>query len=261
MIPTSDILPNPDQPRKEFSFESLLELSQSISENGILNPITITFQNDRPVLVAGERRLRAAKIAGIQEIPCIISHADNLHIAILSLIENLQREEMNCFEEAEAINRLIQIYGLTQEEAANKLGCTQPTVANRLRLLRLSPEERKIILSSGLSERHARALLRIEDKVIRVKVINRIVKEKLNVAQTERVIEEILQCKEKRKKPVPLIRDVRLFINTVNHAVDTMRRSGIEASTKKSETEEYIEYYVRIPKNTTIKSIHEKIPS
>lgn len=261
MIPTADILPNPEQPRREFSFEGLLELAQSISENGLLNPVTITFQEDKPVLIAGERRLRAAKIAGIKELPCIVSQADDLHIALLSLIENLQRENINCFEEAEGIQRLIKVYGLTQEEAANKLGCTQPTIANRLRLLRLSEEERNCIIASGLTERHARTLLRIDNQDMRLIALDHIIKEKLNVTQSERLIEDMIQGKEKRKRPVPLIRDVRLFINTVNHAVDTMRRSGIEASAEKTETDEYIEYYVRIPKGTSVKNMHEKIPS
>ena len=125
LIPTGDIQPNPDQPRKEFSYEKLLELAQSINENGLIHPLTIRFQQDKPVLVAGERRLRAAKIAGIREIPCIAVEGEGDRSALLALIENLQREDMNCFEEAEGIRRLIAVYGLTQEEAANRLGCSQ----------------------------------------------------------------------------------------------------------------------------------------
>ena len=251
MIPTGEILQNPDQPRREFSYEKLIELAQSIGENGMLHPITVTFNEDKPVLIAGERRLRAAKIAGLREVPCLVVEADGPRAALLALIENLQREDMNCFEEAKGIKKLIEVYGLTQEEAAHQLGCAQSTVANRLRILRLTEEERGIIISEGLTERHARALLRLEGEQ-RKAALMRIVRRGLNVEQSERLIEEMLEeakPKEKRRRPTPLVRDVRLFLNTVNNAIDTMRRSGIEASAEKIETEEYIEYLVRIPKN------------
>jgi ParB family chromosome partitioning protein len=250
-IPVNDIQPNPDQPRREFSYEKLLELAQSIDENGLLHPITVTFNEDKPVLVAGERRLRAAKIAGLKEIPCIVVEVSGSRAALLTLIENLQRENMNCFEEAEGIKRLITTYGLTQEEAAHQLGCAQSTIANRLRILRLSQEERDIIIREGLTERHARALLRLDEQQ-RKSALMRIIKNNLNVAQTERLVDEVLgtsKPKEKRRNTMPLIRDVRLFLNTVNNAIDTMRRSGIDASAEKVETDEYIEYFVRIPKN------------
>ena len=256
MIPTNDICPNPEQPRREFSYERLLELAQSIDENGLLHPITVTFIGDKPMLVAGERRLRAAKIAGLREIPCIEVEADGSRAALLTLIENLQREDMNCFEEAEGIRRLISVHGFTQEEAAHRLGCAQSTIANRLRILRLSNEEREIILKEGLTERHARALLRLEPGSKRMGALLRMAQGHLNVSQGDRLVDEILesfsvQATEKRKKPMPLIRDVRLFFNTVSHAIDTMRRSGIEARAEKTETEEYIEYLVRIPKGSS----------
>jgi ParB family chromosome partitioning protein len=229
-------------------------LAQSIDENGLLNPVSVTFREDKPVLVAGERRLRAAKIAGMKQIPCIEVEADESKAALLTLIENLQREDMNCFEEAEGIKRLIRVYGLTQEEASHQLGCAQSTVANRLRILKLSQEEREIIIKEGLTERHARTLIRLPEGPKRLAALLRIAQGRLNVAQSERLVEEILETREdeKRRKPMPLVRDVRLFINTVSHAVDTMRRSGIEASAEKIETEEYIEYLVRIPKGTAV---------
>lgn len=155
LVPVGDILPNPDQPRREFAYDKLLELAQSIDENGLLNPVTITLRGDKPVLVAGERRLRAAKIAGLREIPCLVVEADGERSALMALVENLQREDMNVFEQAEGIQRLIQVYGLTQEEASNRLGCAQSTVANKLRLLRLNSEQRARITEAGLSERHA----------------------------------------------------------------------------------------------------------
>ena len=254
LIPTEDIQPNPAQPRRDFSYEKLLELAQSIAENGMIHPLTIMFTADKTVLISGERRLRAAKIAGIREVPCVEMAVDITQASLLALIENLQRVDINCFEEAEGIQQLMVAHGFTQEEAANKLGCAQSTVANRLRLLRLSSEERQAILKAGLTERHARALIRIEDAETREATLIRIIKEKLNVAQTDRLVDEILQGKIRRKRPLPLIRDVRLFINTVNNAVDTMRRSGIEAQAEKTETEDYIEYVVRIPKGTAYNS-------
>lgn len=248
MIPTAEIQPNPEQPRRDFSYEKLLELAQSIGENGLLHPVTVTFRDGVPVLVAGERRLRAAKIAGIREIPCIELEAEGVQRALLTLVENLQRQDMNCFETAEGMHRLIDTYGLTQEEAANRLGCSQPTIANKLRLLRLPPEERSAIIGAGLTERHARALLRIEDEELRRVALGRIIEGRLTAAQSDKLVDDFLKGKIKRKRPLPVVRDVRLFFNTVNHAVETMRRSGIEARSEKNETEDYIEYVVRIPK-------------
>lgn len=249
LVPVADILPNPDQPRREFAYDKLLELAQSIDENGLLHPISITFRDNKPVLVAGERRLRAAKMVGMKEIPCLVVRAPGAKSALMALVENLQREDMNVFEEAEGVQRLIHVYGLTQDEAAHRLGCAQSTVANKLRLLKLSPEQRETIIRSGLSERHARVLLRLEDPELRQTALERIVAGRLTVAQAERLVDELLEGKTKpRRRPTPLVRDVRLFINTVNHAVDTMRRSGIPAQAEKSETSEYIQYVVRIPK-------------
>lgn len=253
MIPVEDIRPNPDQPRKAFDQEKLRELAQSLKENGMLQPVTVVLRGNRPVLVAGERRWRAAKMAGLQEIPCIAVEARREKGALLALLENLQREDMNCFEEAEGYARLIEVYGLTQEEAAARLGCSQSAVANKLRLLRLSEEQRARILAAGLTERHARALLRLPDEGSREAVLWQAAGQQLTVAETERLVEKVLLGEpekrgRRRKKPTPLIRDIRLFLNTVEHAVDTMRRSGVAATAQKEETEEYIEYVVRIPK-------------
>ncbi len=249
LVPVADILPNPDQPRREFAYDKLLELAQSINENGLLHPISITLRDNKPVLVAGERRLRAAKMVGMKEIPCLVVRAPGAKSALMALVENLQREDMNAFEEAEGIQRLIHVYGLTQDEAAHRLGCAQSTVANKLRLLKLDPEQREQILRNGLTERHARILLRLEDGELRQTALERMIAGRLTVAQAERLADELLEGRSKaRRRPTPLIRDVRLFINTVNHALDTMRRSGIPAQAEKSETPEYIQYVVRIPK-------------
>ena len=248
MIPTGDIAPNPNQPRKEFALDKLVELAQSISENGVLQPLTVSMETGKPVLIAGERRLRAARIAGLREVPCVEVQADARQRRVLALVENLQREDMNCFETAEGIRELIDTYELTQCEAAQQLGYSQSAVANKLRLLRLPPEERELLLAAGLTERHARALLRLDIRDVRRHALERMVKGKLTVAQSERLVEDLLAGRVRRRPAKPLVRDVRVFFNTVNHALDIMRRGGIAAESQRREEEEYIEYIVRIPR-------------
>ncbi|HIT52628.1 MAG TPA: ParB/RepB/Spo0J family partition protein [Candidatus Fimivicinus intestinavium] len=253
MIPEQEIMPNPFQPRRHFDRQELANLAQSIRANGILQPITIRESPGGYELIAGERRLRAARLAGLTHIPCILIHADDRKTALLSLLENLQRQDLNFFEEADAIQKMIRDYGLSQEEAARKLGMAQSTLSNKLRLLRLPEKIRQILLQEQLTERHARALLRLESEVQMAEALKRISEEKLNVSQTEKLIDQLLQApiaskKVEKKAPIKLFKDVRLFVNTLNHAIDTMKRSGISASSSRSETEEYIEYTIRIPK-------------
>lgn len=248
LIPIADIRPNPSQPRRDFPLDSLMELAQSISENGILQPLTVSMEEGTPTLVAGERRLRAAKIAGLREVPCVEVRAEARQRQVLTLIENLQRQDMNCFEEAQGIRHLIDSYELTQCEAAHQLGMSQSAVANKLRLLRLPEDERRILIEGGFGERHARALLRLADRTRRLQVLEKMTAEKLTVAQTERLVEEILAGRIRRRPAKPLIRDVRVFFNTVNHALSIMRRGGIPAESTQREEGDYIEYVVRIPK-------------
>ncbi|MBQ8683794.1 MAG: ParB/RepB/Spo0J family partition protein [Clostridia bacterium] len=252
MIPTGDIKPNPSQPRREFPLDKLVELAQSISENGILQPLTVSMETGEPVLIAGERRLRAARIAGLREVPCVEVAVEACRRHVLTLVENLQREDMNCFEVAEGIRQLMADHELTQCEAARQLGFSQSAVANKLRLLRLSEEERARLLAAGLGERHARALLRLENREQRRLALDRIIEGGLTVAQTERLVEEVLagqpMGRTRRKPAKPLVRDVRVFFNTVNHALDIMRRGGIAAESHRRDEEDYIEYVVRIPR-------------
>ncbi len=248
MIPTGDILPNPHQPRREFALDKLVELAQSISENGVLQPLCITMESGKPVLVAGERRLRAARIAGLREVPCVEVDADDRRRRVLALVENLQREDMNCFETAEGIRELMTSFELTQCEVAQQLGYSQSAVANKLRLLRLSPEERETLLSAGLTERHARTLLRLDNREQRQAALTRMAAEKLTVAQSERLVEDLLHGRVRRRPAKPLVRDVRVFFNTVNHALDIMRRGGIPAEAQRRDGDEYIEYIVKIPR-------------
>lgn len=250
LIPVREIRSSPTQTRREYAYDKLMELAQSISENGLLNPLTVTFEGDWPVLVAGQRRLRAAKIAGLREVPCLVVQTDRLRTAALSLVENMQRENLNCFEEAAGIRELIRQFQLTQEETARMLGCSQPAVANKLRLLRLSQREQALLIENGFTERHARALLKVEDESERAALLERMIAEHWTVAQTERRAEKPAAEKPVTRPPAPLVKDMRLFFNTLNHAVETMRRSGIEAQIQQTEKDDFMELTVRIPKMT-----------
>lgn len=248
-IPVADILPNPQQPRKSFDREKLLELSESIAENGILQPLIVTMRDGRPVLLAGERRLRAAKIAGLRTVPCVLREADDMRQALLALIENLQREDMNCFETAAGLRSLIDTYGLTQDEAALRLGLSQSAVANKLRLLRLSPTEQKTVLENGMGERHARALLRLQKPEERQYALSEMARRHLNVAQSEALVEHLLAGKGARhRRIIPLPKDMRAFFNTLEHAVDIIKKGGIAAVSTRRETAAYIECVIRVPK-------------
>ncbi len=256
LIPTISIRPNKTQPRKIFEHDELKSLSQSIVINGILQPLCVRRINSTEFeLIAGERRLRAAIMAGITKVPCVIVKCTDRESAVYALIENIQRKDLGMFEQARGIARLIRKYGLTQEQAATQLGKKQSTIANKLRLLRLTFEEQEWISSASLSERHARALLRIDDELLRREVLSRVISESMNVNQTEAFVTDVLMRnsvnilkEEKKPQKKVVVKDVRIFVNTINKAVDTMRLSGINATSSKSETDEYIEYTVKIPK-------------
>ena len=249
-VSVASILPNPQQPRHTFDTDSLLSLAQSIRRNGILQPLTVREkENGEYELVAGERRLRAAIMAGYTSVPCIAVNLDDTQSAVMSLIENLQREDLNFFDEAAGIAALIEQCGLTQEEVADRLGKAQSTIANNLRLLRLSSSEQETIMRLGLTERHARALLKLNSQQREI-ALSEIEKHNYNVEETERLVEAIKNPREpvNEGKRLSVIKDIRIFFNTINNAIDLMRRSGINAVAKKQEFDDYYEYTVRIPK-------------
>lgn len=247
LIPIQKIAVNPWQPRKYFKEEAIQELSESIARYGVLSPLTVRKRENGFELVAGERRLRAAERAGLKTVPCIVGTMTEEQSASIALIENLQREDLHFFEEATGIARLIDTCCLTQEEVAERLSKTQSTIANKLRLLRLSPGIQKVILENGLTERHARALLRLKTAQ-QEQVISKIVSKRMNVAETERYVEEILTAKEKPLRKM-MVRDVRIFVNTINNALSIMKSSGVAATSIRQETEEFIEYKITIPKS------------
>ena len=250
LIPHENIYPNPRQPRVRFDYIELENLASSIRANGILQPINVRpLENDRFELISGERRLRAARITGITKIPCIVMDVSDEQSALFAIIENVQRQNLDFFEEAVAIERLMTEHNLSQEEIGRKLGKAQSTLSNKLRLLRLPEEMRDRIVVASLTERHARALLTLPDNSARNRALDIIIERHLTVSESERLIKDILRRrKEPTKPPIKVFKDMRIFINTLNHAVDSIRRAGIEADTAKSETDEYFEYVVRISK-------------
>ncbi len=244
------IKPNPQQPRVRFDYNELEGLACSIRANGMLQPINVrTLENGEFELISGERRLRAARMIGMTKIPCIVMNVSDQQSALFAIIENVQRENLDFFEEAVAIERLMTEYGLSQDEIANKLGKAPSTLSNKLRLLRLPDYIRDKISCAGLSERHARALLTLPDNTTRKRVLDIVIERHLTVAETERLIADVHRRKKSPKKPqTKAYKDMRIFLNTLNHAVDIIRKAGIEADTAKSETDEYFEYVIRISK-------------
>jgi len=249
-ISVDAIVPNPHQPRQHFEPEALQELADSIREVGILQPLSVRRQDGGYELVSGERRLRAAKLCGLSTVPCILLSVDEERSSLLALVENLQRRDLDFWEEATALNQLIQTYHLSQEEAARRIGRSQPAVANKLRLLRLSPECLLRLRAARLTERHARALLRLEEEADRLAALEEIIVRGLNVAQTDAYIDALLSPPDKpdRKKPTYIIKDVRLFLNTVTRGLSMMKSAGVNASCHRDETEQDILLTIKIPK-------------
>ena len=250
------IVPNPAQPRLDFPQDELLQLAESIRQNGVLQPILVRRDRDRYILVAGERRWRASRMAGLKTIPAIVQELSPQDGAVLALIENMQRSDLNFFEEAAAIYALMQDRSMTQEETARRLGMSQPSLANKIRLLRLSGEEQRMVLENHLTERHARALLRMEDPEKRMAALKTVIARKMTVAQTDTYIKSLLEQEGQAKRPKRtfIAKDVRLFLNTIDHAVQTMKEAGIGAAFQRKETDEYYECVVRIPKSAAHKA-------
>ena len=253
-IRVSDIARNPNQPRKYFDPEAIVQLAESIRQYGVLNPLTVRRSPSGGYeLVAGERRLRAARVAGLNEVPCLVIAADNEDSSAIALVENLQRRDLDFFEEAYGFKRLIDQYGLTQDEAARKVGKTQSAVANKLRLLRLSQKNMELIRSANLTERHARCLLRLDSEDERINATNYIIEHDLNVSRSEQYIEELLKEREtelpvqQERKVVRLIKDVRFFLNTLNRAVGVMVDSGIGATVQQQDSEDGLTLTIVIP--------------
>ncbi|MCI9444597.1 MAG: ParB/RepB/Spo0J family partition protein [Oscillospiraceae bacterium] len=257
MLPIERISPNPRQPRRHFPEQPLRELADSIRQHGVLQPLSVQKTPDGYVLVAGERRLRAAGMAGLTHVPCILVRASPQDSALLALVENLQRSDLHYLEEAAAISKLITTFGMSQEEAARRLGRSQPAVANKLRLLRLSPACGDQLRRYGLTERHARALLRLEGEDAQLAALRHIGEKSLNVAAAEEYIESLLQKRQRdarAQKRLYIIKDVRLFLNSVDRGMETIRRAGVDARCERQESDEAITLTIQIPKAQAAKS-------
>lgn len=250
-LPTAALRPNPMQPRRVFDPSSLEELAGSIRAEGILQPLTVRRTAEGWELVAGERRLRAAKLAGLDTVPCLETEAGDDESALLALMENLQREDLHFLEEASALSAFLRRSGMPQERAAEILGLSPSALSNKLRLLRLSPQCAQLLLEGDLSERHARALLRLEDEGERLKTLRYILAHGLNVAQAEQYIDRQaakLRTTPPRGRKSYILKDVRLFLNSLDRGLRLMRSAGVDAQTERQDTEDAILLTIRIPK-------------
>ena len=252
-VPAKNIRPNPAQPRKIFKPEELEELAESIRRHGILQPLSVRRVGNTYELIAGERRLRAGILAGLTEVPCIVMTMDDKESGMTALVENLQRQDLDYIEEAQGISYIMDRWTMSQEQAARLLGKSQSAVANKLRLLRHSNPVLRLLRQRGLTERHARALLRLSDPQLQLELAQRIGAQSLTVAQTEALVEQLLADPppKDRKRPVFLLKDVRLFLNTLTRSLDLMRSAGVDAQFQRSDTEDAILLTIQIPRGST----------
>ncbi|MEW9078953.1 nucleoid occlusion protein [Terrisporobacter glycolicus] len=252
-IPVDKIIPNPYQPRKVFSINALEELSKSIKEYGILQPITVRQKEDGYELVAGERRLRAAKLAELKTIPAIINNMSDQYSAVLALLENLQREDLNFIEESLGYENLIKEHNFTQQQLAEKLGKNQSTIANKLRILKLPDTVKQYLVENSLTERHARALLKLPNEELMMEIIQKVVKQELTVKKTEKLINDTLEAlraesEPEKKQNIKCSVGIRIYLNTLKQAYDAIKNTGIEAKYNEIDKGDYMEVVVKIPK-------------
>ena len=243
-LPARSIRPNPSQPRKVFREEALRELADSIRQHGILQPLSVRRVGNVYELIAGERRLRSAQMAGLTDVPCIVMNMDDRESGMAAMVENLQRQDLDFVEEARGISRLMEQWEMSQEQVARLLGKSQSAVANKLRLLRHSPQVLQALRDAGLTERHGRALLRLPLEDEKLAAITVIAQQGMNVARTERYIQELLTARDKPANRVNL----GMFLNNLNLSLARIQQSGIAAVSERRETENQIVLTITIPK-------------
>ena len=252
-----DIAPNPIQPRRRFDDAGLQELSESIRSYGVLHPLTVRLRCGKYELVAGERRLRAARLAGLREVPCMVVDVDLEDAGLLALVENLQRKDLDFLEEARGLQKMIRLFGMSQEEAARRIGRSQSAVANKLRLLKLPEDVLESLRENGLSERHGRALLRLPDAESQRAALETVLEKEMTVAATDAYVDALLASPEPPpRRPEArrsfVMKDVRVFLNSLTHGLDLMKQGGIAAGLRREETEDALILTISIPKSKNV---------
>lgn len=252
-LPARSIQPNPSQPRTVFHEDALQELSESIRRHGILQPLSVRRVGTGYELIAGERRLRAGILAGLTEIPCIVMNMSDQESGMAALVENLQRQELDFIEQSRGISRLMESWAMSQEQVARVLGKSQSAVANKLRLLRHSAPVLDRLRQTGLTERHARALLKLPTETQKLQAISVIVQNGMSVARTEQYIDTLLQPPEKRQKET----DVAGVLKRVTKAMEQLQSAGIPAVSERRETDRQIVLTITVPKVTLSEKVEK----
>lgn len=244
------IQPNRYQPRTVFNEADLEELAQSIKEHGVIQPLTVRKMGDGYELIIGERRLRASKMVGLEQVPVIVKEYDDKATAAIALVENLQRKDLDFMEEAHGYYQLIQQFGMTQQELAEKVGKSQSTIANKLRLLKLPEDIQKSLVEHNLTERHARSLLKLETEEDQRIILEEVISKELNVRDTDLLINTYVTKKQENKKKVMIrvFKDMRLYTNTLWATIKQMRQGGLDIKVEETEGDDFIEFKIRLPK-------------
>ncbi|MBP2002352.1 ParB family chromosome partitioning protein [Paenibacillus shirakamiensis] len=248
-LPVDNIISGPYQPRTVFDDEKIDELCQTIKTHGVIQPIVVRFRNDKYEIIAGERRWRAVCKLGYSTIPAIVRDFNDSQAASIALIENLQRENLTSIEEAIAYQNLIDLHQLTQESLAQRLGKSQSTIANKIRLIQLPDGVKNALMERKITERHARALLSLDTEELQLKVLEEIITKELNVKQTEARIAFYKEvAKIKKTKRISFTKDVRLALNTIRQSIDMVSGSGLQIKTAETDHEDHYEIVIKIPK-------------
>lgn len=251
-IPIHLIIPNRYQPRTVFDEEKIAELAQTIKTHGIIQPIVVRTYKDQYEIIAGERRWRAYCLLGFNTIPALIKELNESQSASVALIENLQREGLTAIEEARAYQQLIELHSLTQESLAQRLGKSQSTIANKIRLLQLPQQVQQVLLERIITERHARALLVLKEEAVQLKVLAEIIEKDLTVKQTENRIQQLIENEQPQPKSKPrtmvIPKDVRIALNTIRHSVDMVMKTGVNIETHEEDMDDFFQVTIRIPK-------------
>ncbi len=250
-INVDQIKPNPYQPRGQFDLASLEELASSIAHYGLIQPITVREVDDHYELIAGERRFRASKLLGLKQLPAIVMRSDHRSSAMMALIENVQRRDLNFLEVAEGYQRLLEIHGFTQQELAERVGKSQSTISNKMRLLSLSPTIREKVIAADLTERHTRVLLSLETEEEQNRMLQTIIDKGLTVRDAEKLLQSEPSKRKKRQKVTYKVKQYKLLSNTVKHALTLIQKTGVAAEYIEKDEEDYIDMIIRVPKDLT----------